>query len=183
MEIEMIAPSHGVVYPRPAFILDAYAEWVSDRTRNLALIPFVSMHGSTREMVEHLTGALVRLGIDVIPFNLIHTDIGELANELVDASTVVLGTPTVLGGPHPAVAHAAFLVNALRPKLKFASIIGSFGWGGRTVESLAASLGNIKVELLEPVLAKGTPKQKDFQALDGLAAAIAARHRALGVLP
>jgi flavorubredoxin len=183
MEIEMIAPSHGVVYPRPAFILDAYAEWVSDRTRNLALIPFVSMHGSTREMVEHLTGALVRLGIDVIPFNLIHTDIGELANELVDASTVVLGTPTVLGGPHPAVAHAAFLVNALRPKLKFASIIGSFGWGGRTVENLAASLGNIKVELLEPVLAKGAPKQKDFQALDGLAAAIAARHRAIGVLP
>jgi flavorubredoxin len=183
MEIEMIAPSHGVVYPRPAFILDAYAEWVSDRTRNLALIPFVSMHGSTREMVEHLTGALVRLNIDVIPFNLIHTDIGELANELVDASTVVLGTPTVLGGPHPAVAHAAFLVNALRPKLKFASVIGSFGWGGRTVENLAASLGNIKVEMLEPVLAKGAPKQKDFQALDGLAAAIAARHRAIGVLP
>jgi flavorubredoxin len=183
MAIEMIAPSHGVVYPRPAFILDAYAEWVSDRTRNLALVPFVSMHGSTREMVEHLTGALVRLGIDVIPCNLIHTDIGELANELVDASTVVLGTPTVLGGAHPAVAHAAFLVNALRPKLKFASVIGSFGWGGRTVENLAASLGNIKVELLEPVLAKGAPKEKDFQALDGLAAAIAARHRAIGVLP
>jgi flavorubredoxin len=183
MEIEMIAPSHGVVYPRPALILDAYAEWVSDRTRNLALIPFVSMHGSTREMVEHLTGALVRLGIDVIPCNLIHTDIGELASELVDASTVVLGTPTVLGGAHPAVAHAAFLVNALRPKLKFASVIGSFGWGGRTVENLAASLGNIKVELLEPVLAKGAPKGKDFQALDGLAAAIAARHRAIGVLP
>jgi hypothetical protein len=51
------------------------------------------------------------------------------------------------------------------------------------VENLAASLGNIKVELLEPVLAKGAPKGKDFQALDGLAAAIAARHRAIGVLP
>ena len=183
MAIEMIAPSHGVVYPRPALILDAYAEWVSDRTRNLVLVPFVSMHGSTREMVEHLTGALIRQGIDVIPFNLIHTDIGELANELINASTVVLGTPTVLGGAHPVVAHAAFLVNALRPKLKFASIIGSFGWGGRTVENLTASLGNIKVELLEPVLAKGAPKEKDFRALDGLAAAIAARHRAIGVLP
>jgi flavorubredoxin len=183
LEIDMIAPSHGVVYPRPALILDAYGDWVSDATRNLALIPFVSMHGSTREMVEHLTGALIRLGIEVMPFNLIHTDVGELARELVDASTVVLATPTVLGGAHPAVAHAAFLVNALRPKLKFASIIGSFGWGGRTVENLTASLGNIKVELLEPVLAKGAPKEKDFRALDGLAAAIAARHRAIGVLP
>jgi flavorubredoxin len=183
LEIEMIAPSHGVVYPRPALILDAYAEWISDRTRNLALIPFVSMHGSTREMVEHLTGALVRHGVDVIPFNLIHTDIGELANELVDASTVVLASPTVLGGAHPAVAYAAFLANALRPKLKFASIIGSYGWGGRAVENLLASLGSLKVELLDPVLAKGCPKENDFQALDSLAAAIAARHRGIGVLP
>jgi flavorubredoxin len=183
LEIDMIAPSHGVVYPRPALILDAYGEWVSDATRNLALIPFVSMHGSTREMVEHLTGALIRQGVEVMPFNLIHTDIGELAKELVDASTVVLASPTVLAGVHPAVAHAAFLANALRPKLKFASIIGSYGWGGKMVENLLASLGNLKVELLESVLAKGCPKESDFQALDRLAAAIAAKHRGIGVLP
>jgi flavorubredoxin len=182
LAIDMIAPSHGVVYPRPAFILDAYGEWTSDRTRNLALIPFVSMHGSTREMVEHLTGALARLGVDVVPCNLTHTDVGELAKELVDASTVILGTPTVLGGAHPAVAHAAFLANALRPKVRFASIIGSYGWGGRTVENLLAALGNLKVELLEPVLAKGYPAAEDYRALDGLAAAIAAKHRGIGVL-
>jgi flavorubredoxin len=140
------------------------------------------MHGSTREMVEHLTDALVRLGIEVVPCNLVHTDIGELAKELVDASTVVLATPTVLGGAHPAVAHAAFLANALRPKLKFATVIGSYGWGGKAVEAIVASLGNVKVELLEPVLAKGAPGAKDFQALDRLAAAIAEKHRGLGVL-
>ena len=182
LQVEMIAPSHGAVYPRPAFILDAYRDWVSERTRNLVLIPFVSMHGSTREMVEYLTVALVRRNITVMPFNLIQTDIGELAKELVDASTVVLASPTVLAGAHPAVAHAAFLVNALRPKLKFASIIGSYGWGGRMVENLVASLSNLKVELLEPVLAKGFPLEKDYQALDNLAAAIEAKHRGLGVL-
>lgn len=182
LQVEMIAPSHGAVYPRPAFILDAYRDWVSERTRNLVLIPFVSMHGSTREMVEYLTGALVRRNITVMPFNLIQTDIGELAKELVDASTVVLASPTVLAGAHPAVAHAAFLVNALRPKLKFASIIGSYGWGGRMVENLVASLSNLKVELLEPVLAKGFPLEKDYQALDNLAVAIEAKHRGLGVL-
>jgi flavorubredoxin len=183
MAIDMIAPSHGVVYPRPAFILDAYREWVSDDTKNLVLIPFVSMHGSTREMVEYLAGALIRQGVEVVPCNLVHTDTGELAKELVDASTVVLATPTVLGAAHPAVAHAAFLVNALRPKLKFASIIGSYGWGGRTVENLLAGLGNIKVELLEPVLVKGFPKETDYQALDKLAAAIAQTHRGIGILP
>jgi flavorubredoxin len=183
VEIDMIAPSHGVVYPKPALIIDAYRDWVSDTTKNVALIPFVSMHGSTREMVEHLTGVLTGRGVCVVPFNLVQTDIGELAKELIDASTVVLATPTVLGGPHPAAAYAAFLVNALRPKTKFASIIGSFGWGGKVVDNLTAMLGNVKLELLEPVLAKGMPTEKDFQALDRLAATIADRHRALGVLP
>lgn len=182
MDIAMIAPSHGVVHPQPALILDAYRDWAGEATKNTALIPFVSMHGSTREMVEHLSGALIRQGVCVVPCNLVQTDIGELAKELIDASTVILATPTVLGGPHPAVAYAAFLANALRPKTKFATVIGSFGWGGRVVESLTASLGNLKVELLEPVLAKGLPKEKDFQALERLAAAVADRHRSLGVL-
>lgn len=183
MDIAMIAPSHGVVYPEPAFILDAYRDWAGEATKNTALIPFVSMHGSTREMVEHLTNALVRQGVCAIPCNLVQTDVGELAKELVDASTVVLATPTVLGGPHPAAAHAAFLANALRPKTKFAAVIGSYGWGGRAVESLVASLGNLKAELLEPVLAKGLPGEKEFQALERLAADIAGKHRGLGVLP
>ena len=78
--------------------------------------------------------------------------------------------------------RAAFLVNALRPKMKFASIIGSYGWGGKAVESLVAMLGNIKVDLLEPVLAKGMPTENDYQALDKLAAAIAEKHRGIGVL-
>ena len=30
LDLDMIAPSHGVVYPRPEFILKAYEEWTSD---------------------------------------------------------------------------------------------------------------------------------------------------------
>jgi translation initiation factor 5B len=55
---------------------------------------------------------------------------------LVDAATIVIGTPTVLVGPHPKVAYAVFLANALRPKLKYASIIGSYSWGGKAKEEI-----------------------------------------------
>ena len=51
-------------------------------------------------------------------------DLGELAMALVDAATVVIGSPTVLVGPHPLAVYAAYLTNALRPKTKFVSIIG-----------------------------------------------------------
>jgi len=36
---------------------------------------------------------------------------------------------------------------------------------------------NLKVEVLEPVLIKGLPKEADFKALDNLAATIAAKHK------
>ena len=82
------------------------------------------MHGSTKKMVEYFVSALVEKGIKVQQFNLVKTDIGKLAMALVDAATIVIGSPTVLTGAHPEVVYAAFLTNALRPKLRFASIIG-----------------------------------------------------------
>ncbi len=175
--IDIIAPSHGPVYDKPEFILKAYHSWVFDEPRNIVVLPYISMHGSTHKMVEYLVEALAQRGVTVKQFDLTVTDIGKLAMALVDAATVVIGTPTVLAGAHPNVVYAAFLANALRPKLRFVSIFGSYGWGGKAVEQLAAMLPNLKVEILEPVLCKGFPKEDDFKALDSLATTIAQKHK------
>ena len=179
LAIEMIAPSHGPIYPNPEFITEAYADWTSDSVKNIVLIPYVSMHGSTEAMVQYLTKALIEREITVQPFNLSRTDIGELAMAVVDAATVIIGSPTVILGPHPAAVSAAYLVNLLRPKTKYLTIIGSFGWGGKMPEQIQALLNGMKAEFLSPVIIKGYPKLEDFSALDRLADEIAARHRAL----
>jgi flavorubredoxin len=179
-DIHMIAPSHGQIYDQPGWIMDSYAEWVSALPKNLVALPFVSMHGSTRRMVDHLGSALSTRDVGVELFNLAVTDIGKLAMSLVDAGSIVLGAPTVLAGPHPLAAHAAFLANALRPKARFLSIIGSYGWGGKTVEILAGMIPNLKVEVLGPVLCKGLPKKDTLAALDGLADSLATKHRESG---
>ncbi len=176
LEIEIIAPSHGPCYDKPEFIIDAYKDWSSDNVKNEVIIPYISMHDSTRRMVEYLVDALIERNITVKQFNLAQTDIGKLAIALVDAATIVIGSPTVLAGAHPNVAYAAILANALRPKTKFASIIGSYGWGGRMAEQITSLLGNLKVDLIEPVLTKGLPKEEDFIALDELADKILAKH-------
>ena len=62
LPIDVIAPSHGPLYPRPPFIIDAYREWVSDTPKNVVVLPYVSMHGSTAIMVERLADALARGG-------------------------------------------------------------------------------------------------------------------------
>jgi flavorubredoxin len=181
LDIEMIAPSHGPVYDKPEFIINAYKDWVGDRVKNEVILPYVSMHDSTRKMVEHFVDALIERGITVRQFKLSATDIGKLAISLVDAATIVVGSPTVLTGAHPLAAYAAILANALRPKTKFASIIGSYGWGGRMVEQLTGLLPNLKVEILEPVIAKGHPRDDDFVALDKLADQILSKHKELKI--
>ncbi len=182
LDIEIIAPSHGPVYDNPRLIVDAYKDWVGDDVKNEVVLAYVSMHESTQKMADHLIDALIDRGIVVRPFNLTQTDLGKLAIALVDAATVVLGSPTVLTGAHPKAAYAALVANALRPKTRFASIIGSFGWAGKMTEQLAGLIGNLKVELIPPVVAKGHPKDEDFLALDRLADEILHRHQAIGLV-
>ncbi len=179
IETALIAPSHGPVYDRPALITDAYREWLSGPYRNVVLMPFVSMHGSTLKMVAYLSESLAERGVAVEAFDLTTSDIGRIAETLVDAPTLVVGTPTVLGGPHPGVIGAAYLVNMLKPRIQYISVIGSFGWGGKAVDTLAGMLENLKAELLPPVLCKGLPNDEDFRALDVLADAIAEKHKTL----
>ncbi len=130
------------------------------------------MHDSTRLLVEHFVESCANRGLFAEQFDLTDADIGKLAMLLVDAAGVVFGSPMVFAGPHPKVAYAAILANALRPKAKFASVIGSFGWGGRLVETLQALMPNLKVDFLPPVLAKGFPREKDFAAIEALAESI-----------
>ena len=177
LQIDVIAPSHGPIYDKPEFILEAYRDWVCSPPKNIVVLPYISMHGSTEKMVRYFVSAVVERGITVKQFNLANTDIGKLAMALVDAATVVVGSPTVLVGPHPNVVYAVYLANALKPKLRFASIIGSYGWGSRMVERITEMLSNLKVELLNPVVIKGFPREEDFRALDRLADEILKKHQ------
>jgi flavorubredoxin len=179
---EIIAPSHGPMYNRPKFIFDSYADWASDQVKNEVVLPYVSMHGATAAMVEYFVDALILRGIGVRRFDLTKTDIGELAESLVDAATLVVGSPTILAGAHPLALYASILANALRPKTRFASIIGSYGWGGKMVEQITAAIPNLKVEVQKPVVAKGFPKEEDLTELDRLADDILARHKSLGII-
>src|SRR4030066_416529 len=177
MEVEIAAPSHGPVYQRPEFILSAYREWVSDEVKNEVIVPYISIHGSTEKLVNYFITALMKRDISVKPFNLTRTDIGHLAMAFVDAATIVIASPTVLVGPHPHVVHAIYLVNILRPKLRFASVIGSYGWGGRMLEQIKGMMTNLKVEFIEPLIVKGYPREEDFKSLDKLADEIPKKHK------
>jgi flavorubredoxin len=179
LEPEIIAPSHGPVHFRPSVITDLYRRWTSDEVKPEVLIVYVSMYNSTAAMVERLTDRLMERGLPVRLINAVGLDSGVLSMALVDASTVVFASPTVLAGPHPSLAYAAILVNALAPKTRFAAMIGSYGWGTTMPDLLKEMLREFKAEFFEPVLTKGAPNAETFAALDALAESIVAANASL----
>jgi len=178
-DISLIAPSHGPVHKNAKFAMDVYRDWAVSEPHNKAVIAYISMHGSTYMLVNRLVSRLQEAGVSVEKLNLDHLDEGRVAMALVDAATIVIGTPTVLTGAHPKAVYAAHLANLLRPKAKFVSVIGSFGWGGRAVETIAGLIPNIKAEVLKPVMIKGMPTEADLKQIDELAALIVAKHSGL----
>lgn len=179
LDPKMICPSHGPIYDKPSFILDAYEDWTSSTVKNKVLIAYVSMYESTKIMAEHLRDKLEPQGIEVVFWDIIEGDTGELAMETVDVATIVMGTSMVLAGPHPAAVYATYLINILKPKVKYFAIIGSYGWGGNLVTALENLLTCIKPEKLENVVIKGRPRGEDFTKLDALAEQIIEKHKTI----
>ncbi|HHP50572.1 MAG TPA: FprA family A-type flavoprotein [Moorella mulderi] len=182
LPLAYIAPSHGPVYHKPEFILQAYRDWSSDEVKNRAVLACVSMHDSTALMSEYLVEALVNRGITVDRFNLTYTELTNLSMALVDAATILLGTPTMLVGPHPFALSAAYLINVLRPKARLLGLYGSYGWGSRVVDIINQNLRLPQAKTLEPVLIKGLPRKEDFQKLDNLAEEVKRHHQEWGLL-
>lgn len=179
---DMILPSHGPIYKNPDFILDLYEDWTADEGKNLVLLPYVSMYNSTEEMIDYIAKKLNEKGINTQVFDIVTGDLGDLAMGLVDATTIVLGSSMVLAGPHPMAVNVAYLANILKPKAKFATFVGSYGWGGNLFGTLSQMLSGLKVESIEPVLVKGKPKKEDYEKLDILIETIYNNHKSLNLV-
>ena len=171
-----ILPSHGPVYDKNDFILSLYEDWTSDEGKNLIAIPYVSMYGSTEEMVDYLKSKFEDKGIKVVKFDIVTGDLGDLAMALVDATSIIIGSSMVLCSPHPMAANVAYLANLLKPKAKYASFVGSYGWGGNLFGKLTEMLSGLKFETIEPILVKGKPTQEDFAKLDEMANEFITKH-------
>ena len=182
MNVDYILSSHGPVYKNPSVILDLYSDWTSDTPKNLVVLPYVSMYESTKSMIDYLAEKLETMGIKTYKHDIVDDDLGDLAMNLVDAATIVLGTSMVLAGPHPASVNLAYIASVLKPKAKFGALVGSYGWGGKLFELIAQLLAPLKLDIVaEPLQVKGKPKTEDFAKLDEIANAIIEKHKSLSL--
>jgi len=165
LAIEIIAPSHGPIYKNPKRILDAYHKWTAGETKKKAIVVYVTMWNSTETMIKTMVETLLSEGIEVSFYNLVNSDIGDIARDLVDSRAIVLGMPTVLGGMHPQALYAVHLVKALRPPLKYGVLLSSYGWAGGAIRQALEILGSTKIEVVGTLEINGPPTADDHQKI------------------
>ncbi|MFP4524651.1 MAG: FprA family A-type flavoprotein [Candidatus Woesearchaeota archaeon] len=176
----VIAPSHGPVHGEPSFILDLHDAWTSDEKRPRVVVAYVSMHGSTKRLAEHLVWKLKEQGVDASLYDIMACDVGDVAVDLVDAATFVLASPAYLGGLHPAAANLVFLLNGFKPTFRYAGFVSSRGWEREAgFEWFKTGLHKVRPEFLEPVFYEGYPDDEGLRLVDGLVEEVKGKHSSL----
>jgi flavorubredoxin len=165
LKIDFIAPSHGPIYHNPKKIIDAYNRWTKGETKHKVIIVYVSMWKSTEKMIKTMVETLREEGLEVSIHNLVHADIGDIAKDLVDSRGIVLGAPTVLGGMHPLAVYASYLVKALRPPLKHAVVLSSYGWGGGALRQASELLSPTNINVVGALEINGPPTNENMQKI------------------
>lgn len=150
LDIKVIAPSHGVVYRNPKPILDAYEMWARGPLKQKVVILFVSMWGNTEILEKAVEEAIADEGIETVPYDLTVSDISHLSRDLVDASAIVIGSPTYLNRAHPLALMATEFIKAQRTRTKMVAIFGSYGWGGGSISWIEDSLKQSGFEIDKP---------------------------------
>lgn len=148
LNIEMIAPSHGVIWrsylPK---IVEAYQKWSDDHSENKALIVYDTMWGSTEKIAYALREGMERTGIPVNMRSLKTNDISDIMTDMLSSKIVLIGSPTLNNGILPTVAAFLTYLEGLRPKKRIGFAFGSYGWGGQAVKKIETVLENLKWEL------------------------------------
>ena len=163
--IDMIAPSHGIIWrSNPSKIINAYLEWSSGKSQNKVAIVFDTMWGSTDKMARSIAEGVTSQGVDVKMLKLRSSDNTEAMTEILDSKAVVVGSPTLNNQMFPTIGQFLTYATGLRPKDKLWAFFGSYGWGGGAVRNMTETIKKVGFQTYEPgIEVKYVPDQEDLK--------------------
>ncbi|MCK5117037.1 MAG: flavodoxin domain-containing protein [Candidatus Aegiribacteria sp.] len=149
LEIDLLCPDHGPVWRSNIdWILEKWGSWAEKKPRPKAVVIYDTMWNSTRKMGEAVLEGLSLEGVSSILMPLRASHISDIATEVLDASALIVGSPTINGRIFPSVAECMNYLGGLKPKNLVGAAFGSYGWSGEAVKELNDLLEGMKVELV-----------------------------------
>ena len=151
--IKIIAPSHGIVWRKnPMKIVQAYARWAKNPTKQKAVIFYETMWGSTEKMARRILDGITSQGVEAKLYDVTKADRAALTGDLLEAKAFVAGSSTHDNVMLPAIAGFLHFLNGLKPKNRIGAAFGSFGWGGGAVKNIEDSFKSAGVEVVLPAV-------------------------------
>jgi anaerobic nitric oxide reductase flavorubredoxin len=164
LPIEMIAPSHGVIWRMdPMQIVDKYYEWAQEYNEGHAAIIYDTMYDATRWMAEAIAEGLEKQGIRYKLFNAALTDQSDLLTEIFKAKAVVIGSCTVNNTVLRPTAGLLEEIKGHKFKGKLAAGFGSYGWSGEAPKNISTALEAAGLKIVqEPLGVRYRPTEEEF---------------------
>ncbi len=155
LKIDIIAPSHGLVWRRDLVkIIEKYAAWAQNKTDEAkAVIVFDTMWDSTKMLAQQLFEELKRSGITAKIMNVREYHISQIMAELIDAKYIYVGSPTLNRNMMPTIAGFLCYMKGLAPKKRIGRAFGSYGWSGESIPQIEAVLKECGFEMQESIKA------------------------------
>jgi flavorubredoxin len=160
LDIEMIAPSHGVVWrSHIKEVFAAYQDYVVCKPRPKVVIVYATMWHSTEKMANAILEGAQEYNVQALLFNVETTHMTRIVTEVLDCASLAVGSPTLNNGIMPSMAGVLCYLQGLRPTNKAGFAFGSYGWSKRGgPNEVEATLKEMKVELLrEPIRSQYVP--------------------------
>lgn len=170
LDIELIAPSHGVMWrSHISEIIEEYKKWSSLKMNKEAVVVYDSMWHSTEKMAKTIVEAFASKGYNAKLCDLKAWDNSEVINEILTAEYIAVGSPTLNNQMLPTVASFLTYLKGLAPKNsgKKAFAFGSYGWGGQSIGLVEKELTDCGFEIaLEKQRIQYIPSQESLDELE-----------------
>ncbi|MFC1572879.1 FprA family A-type flavoprotein [Candidatus Eisenbacteria bacterium] len=179
LDIGIIAPDHGPIWrEKPEQILECYSEWATQRPTRKAVVVYDTMWYSTARMAEAVSEGLASGGLTVKMMPLAGSHRSDVATELLEAGTLVVGSPTINGMIYPTVADVLTYIRGLKPKNLIGAAFGSYGWTGESIGQVEEYLTEINVEIAaERVRVQYVPDSDALMRCHALGRQVAAKRK------
>jgi flavorubredoxin len=159
IDIEMIAPSHGIIWRSYAGdILKAYTDWSRGVAKDKVTIVFDTMHGSTTMLAKAIAEGVMAEGADVRVCLLADgyfqgTHRSDIVTDILDSKAVLVGSPTLQDEVLPTVAGFLSYLRGLSPgrlgTKKIGCAFGSHGGMGGAVAEIEEALKAAGIEVID----------------------------------
>jgi len=166
MQIDVIAPDHGPVWKgddKFKRLLTLYQKWSSRDVDNKVVIIYDTMWKATETMARYIEDGVRSAGVKVEVMCLSNTARSDVADEMLNAAGIIVGSSTLNNNMLPSVADNLTYIKGLKFNTPYAAAFGSFGWSGEAVKQISKILEETESELIGTVSVQYTPKDKTKQ--------------------